>query len=568
MARAPRVPAGEAWREYLGLYRGRWGTVVTSVVISIAPSLLFALAAILVRRVFDVAIAHNDAKQLVLLVGSIVSLQLLAHAMLLVSRALVLRVTKKVIAELRQRLVDTLLVTSRTFLDRRNTGEMHALIVDDSERVDTMSNAVVASVLPALASALTLTIFLLSISVRLTLILLLFAPVAFLATRSVRRKTRDSIRDFHDSYRRYSSGTTTSVRMLDLTRIQVAEDVERAGSRTRIHELRATSARVAWLQTAMQVVHQAVLAAAVAMALLAGGLMVIGGHITLGELMAFLVATALLRTQLVPAGPAGGQLLNGEESLRRIYGFLKLAPPESYRGSRKVDFDGAVALRNVRFGYDEGRTILEDVSVDIVSGSVVALIGANGAGKSTILRLILGFYAPQAGSVVAGDIPYDELDIRALRRSMGVVMQDSLILDATVRENIVYGLEGVTDDDLATAMRLACADQMIERLPEGLETEVGENGLLLSGGQRQRIAIARALLRRPRLLVLDEPTRHLDAASVEGLLRMLRSAEWPHATLVVSHDAEVAAEADSIYRVTGGRVERVDPRTIMEAGLS
>jgi ABC-type multidrug transport system fused ATPase/permease subunit len=169
---------------------------------------------------------------------------------------------------------------------------------------------------------------------------------------------------------------------------------------------------------------------------------------------------------------------------------------------------------------------------------------------------------------VASGHPYGELDIRELRRSMGVVMQDSLILDATVRENIVYGLEGASEAEIENATRLACADQMIARLPVGLETPVGENGVLLSGGQRQRIAIARALLRRPRLLVLDEPTRHLDAASVEGLLKMLRSAEWPHATLVVSHDPEVAAEADVVYRVAEKGAVQADRTAMLEVGLS
>lgn len=557
---APRLPAMQAWREYLRLYRGSWPTIILSVIVSVIPSLLLAAAAMLVRRVFDVAIVNRDEKQLVLLVCGIVGLQLTSHALLLVSRSLVLRVTKRVVAELRRRLMDTLLVTSRTWLDRRNSSEIHSLIVDDSERVDGMSNSVIATLLPALASTITLTALLLSISPKLTVILVLFAPVAFYATRTMRVKTRQSMSRFRDSYRRFSGGTATAVRMLELTRIQVAEDVERTGSSARIADLRSTSARMAWLQTAMTVVNQAVLAAAVAVALLAGGLMVINGHITLGELMSFLVATALLRNQVIPAASGGTNLISGEESLVNLFGFLHLAPPESYRGTRSIDFDGQLDLEKVTFSYDLGRVILEDVSLHIDSGSVVALVGANGAGKSTILRLILGFYAPQTGRVTASGQPYDDLDIRALRRSMGVVMQDSLILDDTVRHNIVYGFDEVEEEEIERAVRLACADEMIARLPEGIETRVGENGILLSGGQRQRIAIARALLRKPRLLVLDEPTRHLDRESVEALLRMLRSAEWPHATLVVSHDDEVADEADVVYLVANRSVTTLRDR--------
>lgn len=524
---------------------------------SIFPSVCFAVAALLVKHVFDQALRNRQPKLLVYLVVGIVAMQLLGHAMLLMSRSVVLRVTKRVIAEIREKLMDTVLLTSRSYLDGRKSSDLHGLIVDDSERIDSMSNAAVTTLLPAVAAAFTLTAVLLRISPRLTFVLLLFVPVAFLATRSMMKRTRQSVRQFQDSYRQFSGGTASAVRLLDLIRVQGAEEIERSGSTTRIHQLRTASARMAWMQTAMMILHQGVLATAVAMALLVGGLMVISGQITLGQLMSFLVATALLRNQLVPAASVASTLLTGEESLVRLFGFMALAPRESYRGTRVIDFDGSVALDNVSFGYVEGRNVVENVSLSIESGSTVVLTGQNGAGKSTILRLILGFYAPQKGRLTADGVPYDELDIRSFRRSIGVVMQDALILDGTVHENILYGSDEVTEEDLRDALRLACADTVIDRLPKGLETHVGENGLLLSGGQRQRIAIARALLRKPRLLVLDEPTRHLDRQSVDGLLRMLRSAEWAHATLVVSHDDEIAAEADRVYAVSAGRVTMV-----------
>jgi ABC-type multidrug transport system fused ATPase/permease subunit len=185
---------------------------------------------------------------------------------------------------------------------------------------------------------------------------------------------------------------------------------------------------------------------------------------------------------------------------------------------------------------------------------MVAIVGPNGSGKTTIVNLILGFYRPQKGTLCADGHLFSDLDIVHLRRHIGVVTQDAILFSGTILDNITYGYPDASREQVTQAARLATADEFIQQLARGYETLVGENGLLLSGGQRQRIAIARALLRQPRLLILDEPTNHLDTAAARRLMENLRSLPHKPACLMISHDVETVRKAQFVHFLQQGRI--------------
>jgi ATP-binding cassette subfamily B protein len=204
------------------------------------------------------------------------------------------------------------------------------------------------------------------------------------------------------------------------------------------------------------------------------------------------------------------------------------------------------------FSYDGRAPVLRDATLEVRPGECVAIVGANGAGKSTIANLILGFYRPDGGRLQAGGVDYDRLDIAALRRRFAIVDQDPILFAGTIAENIAYGDPWAGAERVQAAARAATADGFIAALPGGYDTRVGDEGGLLAGGERQRIAIARALLREPDLLILDEPTTSLDQESVEALLAALRSVANERAILVISHDPTVVEAADRVYRLADG----------------
>ena len=199
-----------------------------------------------------------------------------------------------------------------------------------------------------------------------------------------------------------------------------------------------------------------------------------------------------------------------------------------------------------------------NVSLVIPRGSFVALVGANGSGKSSIVHLIGGHYRPQSGSVLANGIPYEELSMRGLRSRIAIVPQDPFLFAGTVRDNILYGREASTDDpELEDILEWSGAAAFVRELPGGLDTEIGDHGVRLSGGQRQSLVIARALLRRPDLLILDEPTNHLDAAAIQRLANRLSDLPFRPAVLVISHETHVLHHADQAYRLEDRRLRPV-----------
>jgi len=196
---------------------------------------------------------------------------------------------------------------------------------------------------------------------------------------------------------------------------------------------------------------------------------------------------------------------------------------------------GAIEFRAVSFNYGDGKAVLEDVSLSIAAGERVALTGVSGGGKSTIVSLILRLYDPRAGAIAIDGVDVRQYRRESLRREIGVVLQDSLLLGATIRENIAYGKPDATHDEIEQAARQAHAHDFIALLPDGYESLLGERGATLSGGQRQRIALARALIKRPSILILDEPTSAVDAESEKLIWDSVERLQQGRTVLVIAH---------------------------------
>lgn len=274
------------------------------------------------------------------------------------------------------------------------------------------------------------------------------------------------------------------------------------------------------------------------------GMLAAKGSIPVGDVVVYqmLFLTAMQSVQgIVSLLPETATLREGIDSLEEI---LAYAPPQ--RGDRYVDSIQSIEFRNVTFTYPSSgaRSVIKDFSATFRAGNVIALVGANGTGKTTILKLATAVLEPQSGEILVNGQRMATLDTSTFRRSIGIVFQDSLLVSGTVRDNITLRDPAFTDEDIAEATSQSGLDEVVKRLPEGLDTHVGLRGQSLSGGEMQRLAIARALVRKPGILVLDEVTNHLDATARSSFGKQLRQLASDRIVLVVTHDPALTELCD------------------------
>ena len=248
------------------------------------------------------------------------------------------------------------------------------------------------------------------------------------------------------------------------------------------------------------------------------------------------------------------QYLVGAESYRSIQELMNSGYVEAWRGNRPLDaVSGSIEFKDVSFAYSEDDpTVIHNFSTKIEAGEHVAFVGPSGSGKSTLVSLMLGFYSSTEGEIRIDDIPQEEIDIRQFRLNCAIVMQDNLLLSGTLLDNVRFGRPDATMKEVYEAARNANALEFIEALPDGFDTKVGERGVSLSGGQRQRIAIARALLRDPKILILDEATSALDYESEKLVKEAIERLAHGRTTITIAHRLSTIRSANRIIVLKAG----------------
>lgn len=545
----------DAWRYFANFYRGRFVRLSVLAVIAMLQSLLVVPVLYLIKRAFDVAIPHEDIRMLILIGVAILLIRLIGSCISLWLRAAHLKIIKAAIADIRETMLQKLYTLPRSFYTEMDRDQVHARLVQDTERIDNMTNVLVSTVIPALLTNAVLIIVLLAVSPLLLVTMLVLMPFLFLAGLKSGRAVKEGVYVFQRAFESFSKGTLFVLHHMDLTRIQASEGTEIERQRGHLDRLRTTGESMAFRFAVHSQVQHMLTGIAIILILVVGGAAVAQGSMTLGEFLAFYVAAGLLNNYMNTLVGSLPQIITGNESMATLHELAMTKRAEPYTGSRHLDFNGRITLDGVHFSYG-GEDILSDIDLEIEPEQIVALLGPNGAGKSTVVHLILGFYRPSSGMLLADGVAYDDIDLKVIRRSIGVVAQHPEFFSGTIRDNICYGSGDIGDARMKNVAETALFHEFVGQLPNGFDTPVGANGVLLSGGQCQRMAIARALLRRPKLLIMDEPTNHLDSDSIGRLIANIQALKSAPSIMLISHDPAVISVADHVYRLADGQLRR------------
>lgn len=287
-----------------------------------------------------------------------------------------------------------------------------------------------------------------------------------------------------------------------------------------------------------------------------GGYMIIEGELTLGEFLSFTLYLGFMIAPIVQMSNIGSQITEAFAGLDRTEEIMAM-DPEDDGENRTIELDqvrGDIVFNNVSFAYEEGKGVIKNVSFQAPAGSVTALVGTSGSGKSTIAGLSASFLNPDDGQITVDDIDLAKVTLNSYRSQLGVVLQDDFLFEGTIRENILFPRPNSSESDLINAVKAAHVHEFTDRFEEGLDTIIGERGVKLSGGQRQRIAIARAILADPRILILDEATSNLDTESESLIQESLKGLMHGRTTFVIAHRLSTIKQADQILVVENGQI--------------
>ncbi|HEY9704374.1 MAG TPA: ABC transporter ATP-binding protein, partial [Allocoleopsis sp.] len=541
----------------LKLYKKYQYLLSLSVLASLIQSVSLAPITWLIANIFDQAIPKQN--NTILITNCIVILILYICNMLLAiwNRYIILKITKSVLQKLRQTILEKFYNFSRHYYTQTNHSYLHTIIIQDTLYIDLMSNMLVARLIPAFLICLVLSVILLIVNWVLFLIIVSMVPLLYILGITIGKKGKQKIKNKHKIMAKLSKGMLFVIQTMELTIIQGAQEYEINKKTKLLNKYRIISSNTDFFNTTYNLFQSFITFATGIILLIIGGIMMSSGSISLGKIISFYVTVGMMRNYLNIILEAIPQMIEGHESLKTVYNLLQVQDEIPYHGTTKIDFQGKMNFQNVTFQYTEKQPILNNINLEINPGETVAIVGENGAGKSTITYLLLGFYRPLTGEILIDNHPLEILDINHLRSQIGVVNQEPIMIEGTILDNIIYGEYDVNIETVIKAAKIATAHQFIDKLPQKYDTLVGEGGVLLSGGQKQRIAIARALFRQPKLLILDEPTNHLDQGAINQLMQNIKEIEPKPSILIISHDRNIVKQADYVYNLKDGYLTEV-----------
>jgi ABC-type multidrug transport system fused ATPase/permease subunit len=468
-------------------------------------------------------------------------------------------VSEKGMANMRKDLYNKIITQPIVFFEERRVGELTSRITTDIEQLQSVFSITLAEFIRQLVVLISGVIIIVYWTPGLSMIMLLTFPVVVVVSMFFGRYIKKVSRQRQDQLAETNTIVEETFQSFSMVKSFVNEYFESLRYGKSVDKVVDISLRYARLRGIFFAFIISILFGAIFFILWRGALMVEAGNMESGDLFSFIIYTTILGGAIASFGNLYTQMVGALGATERILEILEKDEEIDLSESKKpgtLFIKGKVTLENVGFSYPTRKDVevLKNISLQVDPGQKIALVGQSGSGKSTIVQLILRFYHIQKGSIKIDDQDITTLPIHQLRKEIGIVPQDVILFGGTILENIRYGKPEATMEEIREAAKLSNSLQFIESFPDGFETLVGERGIKLSGGQRQRIAIARAILKNPKILILDEATSSLDAESEKLVQEALENLMIGRTSIIVAHRLATIKDVDCIYVLENGNI--------------
>jgi ATP-binding cassette, subfamily B, multidrug efflux pump len=546
------------WRElrrlksYLALHRGRIAVGFVCVFVTN----LFLLATPRVIGYAVDSLKDPAARQsLVYYSAAIVALAVCEGVFRFFMRRLIIGVSRDIEYAIRNDLFQHLEKLPMSFYQKNKTGDLMSRVTNDLSNVRMLFGPGIMYTANTIIVATFAVLLMLRINWQLTLLALLPLPAVSLSVRHFGKRIHDLTEESQSRLADLSARVQESMAGIRVVKAFVQEHYEIAEFEKLNRSLVAKNREVIRVQSVFYPTMELMIGLAVVLVIWFGGREVVQGSISLGDFVAFTVYLARLTWPMIALGWVINLLERGRASMQRLNYILDSAPEVRNAPDVLGDFHvrGAIEFRNLNFSYD-GRPILRNISLSIPQGRSVAIVGATGAGKTTLVQLIPRLYNAPPGSLFIDGVPIERIPLDTLRSAIGFIPQDTFLFGETIRENIAFGVAVAADREIIRAAEISNIDGDVQSFPNKYETVVGERGITLSGGQKQRTAISRAVVRDPKILILDDALSSVDTYTEEQILRELKAIMRNRTSILISHRVSTVKDADEIVVLDNGAI--------------
>ncbi len=544
-------------RTLISMYRGNYHKFVLAVFFFfIKHACVWVLPIVTASIINDIATKNPDTvRNLIFYVSLMAVLVMINVPMNYLYTDYRSQATRYAETGLRKALIRKLQELSISYHVGAQSGRLQSKIMRDVEAVEGLSSQMFLSILNISLNIVVALVVTAGKSPVVFVFFLLTAPVAAITMVSFRNIMKKRNAEFRKEMEETSARVMEMVELIPVTRAHALEEEEIRKMSGQLFAVAEKGYKLDLIQALFGSVGWAIFQIFQIICLAFTGYLAFQGKILAGDITLYQSYFSTIVNQVSAIIALVPTIAKGIESVNSIGEVLLSREVEHNEGKAPVDeVRGEFSFRNVHFKYKEGdREILTGLHLEVNPGETIALVGESGAGKTTILNMVIGFYLAKEGEVLLDGRNLQEIDLRTYRKHLAVVPQNSILFSGTIRDNITYGCEGITEEQLQEVLKASNLKELVDSLPEGLDTPVGEHGGKLSGGQRQRVAIARALIRNPKVIILDEATSALDSISEKLIKESIDNLTKDRTTFIVAHRLSTIRDADKIAVINDGK---------------